>query len=192
MSTATALFVANCTMQEHVFIYHLAEVRNESMITIPPGEQRRITGIRTSIDVDNIIAHHSRYGLRSVVEVGRIVGSAPLIYSLDKPLSPIRIVEQMKLNQQVLNRQGEEFRRAAAVQTHDWVGKKMQDMRLPGTVDEVEMAVNEEDRGRNASDEIRPVSDSTRVSRHFDPSEITPTPQPLSKVRRGRIARARA
>jgi len=186
----SALYVANCTMQDHLFIYHLAEARRESMVTIPAGQQRRIAGVQSPIDVDSIVEHHSRYGLRSVVEVGKAVGQVPLIYSLDKPISATRIVEQMNLNQRVLNRQGEEFRRAAAIQTHDWVEKKVQDMRLPGEVDEVEMAVVEEDRGKNASDEVRPVSDSTRVSRRFNPSEVTTQPQPFRRTRQRQRARA--
>ena len=188
---STMLFVANCTMQEHLFIYQLAEATRESMVTIPPGGQRRIAGIQSPIDIDQIIAHHSRYGMRSVVEVGKTAQEVPLIYSLDKPISSLRITEQMTLNQGVLGRRGAEFRRAAAIQTHDWVEKKLQDMRLPGEVDEVEMAVVEEERGRNASDDIRPVSDSTRVSRRFDQTETTPVAKPTS-FKRARPSRARA
>lgn len=85
------LFVANLSKQHHLFLYQLLGSSGTIPQEIPIGAQVEIHGSRgMELDMDQInaiVEHHSRYGLKSVAEARKVQGFTGLVYGVDKPVN---------------------------------------------------------------------------------------------------------
>jgi hypothetical protein len=109
----TALYVANTTKQNHRFYYRLAESSRTVYEDIMVGAQARIGHDLTQADIEIILKHHARYGMRKASEVNRnFVG---LVYSVGKPVVLDDILETFEKNDTAMDeRAGERMEEVAA------------------------------------------------------------------------------
>lgn len=111
------MFVANCTKQARDFTYRLPD-KGGRMQRIEIGQQIQIAGELSQAEVDSIVDHYSRYGMKSVEEARKARGSfTGLCYSLDKPVAIENMQIVLQLNDQVLIQRGQQQRKEAAVAT---------------------------------------------------------------------------
>lgn len=108
------LYVANCTKQDHDFIYLMVDNRSRvQRRIIPQGGQVKFTGLGTK-DVEATLEHHRRYGARDLSEVKRERSFVGIVYS-DKEIKLSGIEDALAHNIDKLNETGAELRRAASV-----------------------------------------------------------------------------
>lgn len=139
------LYIGNTTKKLQVFLYRRpgSSRPNDFMqMEIPPGGQNRIP-LRdlTKEQIDAIVNHHAKYGLRSVEEItrthrGRYIG---MCYSIDKPVPLERLQIGIQHNDNLLVQFGEELRQAAAVVTAQAIEEN-----TGHTLAELEVSVEEE------------------------------------------------
>ena len=111
----TVLFVANVTKQVHTFTYRLKAREKLCEEKIPPGAQIRVGSEDfTKDEIDDIIKHHARYGMRPAAEASRIRGFVGLCYSIDKPITLDRILETFERNDVALTERAAERREETA------------------------------------------------------------------------------
>lgn len=111
------MFVANCTKQARDFTYRLPD-KGSRMQRIEIGQQIQIAGDLSQPEVDSIIDHYAKYGMKSVEEARKARGTfTGLCYSLDKPVAIENMQIVLQLNDQVLTQRGQQQRKEAAVAT---------------------------------------------------------------------------
>lgn len=150
------------------------------MQRIEAGSQIRIAGDLTTADVEAIVAHHAKYGMRTADEANRAKAFVGLCYSIDAPVKLDRMEIVLDLNRSVLIQRGVEARRQAAVATAEAVEKELP----PGTLGALEMSVVEEKRdGREVTDPN--VAEGVRVDR----THVGPPREEAPALRRRRASR---
>jgi hypothetical protein len=160
------MYVANCTIQAHDFLYRLPETNSHRMQRIGPGSQIRISGDLNQPEIDSIVKQHEKYGMLSVDEASRVkrrfVG---LCYSVDAPVKIERMEIVLDMNNKVLVAEGERLRREAAVATATAIEKELEP--VGGNLTALEMSVVEERRdGRDVTDPE--IAEGVRVDRTHD------------------------
>lgn len=111
------LFVANCTKQVHDFVYRLPE-KGTRLQRIEIGSQIQVAGDLSQPEIDAIVDHHARYGMRSVADVKKMKTEfVGLCYSVDKPVSRENMEIALQRNDDVLIDRGQQLRKQAAVAT---------------------------------------------------------------------------
>ena len=111
------MFIANCTKQARDFAYRLPD-KGGRMQRIEIGQQIQVAGDLSQPEVDSIIDHYARYGMKSVADARRARGSfTGLCYSLDKPVEIENMQIVLQINDQVLTDRGQQARKEAAVAT---------------------------------------------------------------------------
>jgi hypothetical protein len=111
------LYVANCTNQGHLFAYKVPESQSPWQVPIPQGGQIKVPAPAGGFNVHQvnyIVAHHERYGMRKYDEVDR-AGFVGLVYAVDRPVALGVIKKVYEHNNAVLTRQGDQNRRDAAI-----------------------------------------------------------------------------
>lgn len=114
------MYIANCTLQDHDFIYRLPESRGNRTQRVLAGQQIQISGDNLSqADVDAIVKQHHIYGLTRVSEIDRKKKFVGLAYDIDQKIALNRIRYALDHNQDVLKERGKQQRLEAAVASHD-------------------------------------------------------------------------
>jgi hypothetical protein len=143
------------------------------MQDIGAGQQVVLAKDLSAPDIETIVRHHSVYGLISVEEVGRRREKvSPLVYALGRSVPLQKMHDQIRINESILIRQGKESRELAAVQTNDFLEKKLQEYQLPDRVVGMDFEVIEEK--RDAATNLTPeISEGIHVTRS-EPSDDKP------------------
>lgn len=110
----TALFIANCTNQDHEFNFRMPGTGKLISLRIPKGRQEKILGDLSEEEVKGIVSQHEKYGLIHVDEAKKVQGFAGFCYS-DKVITTKSMQNLYDHNQEVLEEKGEEQRKQAAV-----------------------------------------------------------------------------
>lgn len=110
------LFIANCTLQRHEFLYRQPEQKRMEFVTqvIDIGSQVQIWKDAPSNELKAIIAQHESYGLVPVNEIDRTKTFVGLCYSFDKPIDVEKIMYTVEANSGVLEAGALEMRKEAA------------------------------------------------------------------------------
>lgn len=147
------LYIGNTTKKTQIFLYRRpgSERPNDFMqMEIPPGGQNRVP-VRdlSQPQIDAIVNHHAKYGLRSVEEItrthrGRYIG---MCYSIDKPVPLERLQLGIQHNDEILVQFGEDLRQAAAVVTAQAI-----EQHTGRALAELEVSVEEENIDRHSGD----------------------------------------
>ena len=109
------LYVANCTAQDHDFVFRLPEVTNLRMQKIHAGQQVAISGDLNQHEVDAIVRQHQPYGLASADNLDQAKPFIGLCYSVDKPVPASRLNYAFEHNKKVLIQRGQEIQKETAV-----------------------------------------------------------------------------
>ena len=109
------LIIANCTQQNHDFLYRTIEHPAVRSRPIAIGGQIEISGNLNSEDVDYIIGQHTIYGMVRVDEIDRTKPYIGLCYSIDKPIPVEKLRIALAHNSAVLTERGRQIRKEAAV-----------------------------------------------------------------------------
>lgn len=165
------MFVANLSKQVHDFVYRLPENPSAIRLTLQPLSQLPIPGAGGSYDlstpeIEAIVNHHARYGLRHVSEVTKERGQlSPLAYSLDKPINLAAIRTAMEHNHGVLDATGREIRKQAAVAVNEQIEQSLDLNNPQAHLKGFEMTVVEDEPKRGADDGHKPINEGVRVTR---------------------------
>lgn len=153
------LYVANCTMHKHDFLFRVPEETRLVRHQIDPGQQVHVYGRDLTTDlIEYIVAQHEPYGMIPVSEVDRRKGAVSLVYSIDKPLNVEAIIRAGKALDKHLEEQALESRKDALAATHMALGQTA-DGRGPAGV---ELEIIEE----NKKGEDKDTSHETIQSAH--------------------------
>jgi hypothetical protein len=109
------LYIANCTKQDHDFLYRIPENPSVRLQRIPMGQQIRISGDLSQVDVDAIIKQHERYGLIPADKVSSQKQFIGMCYSIGSPVSLNTISGALLKNNGYLEDMGKQIRKEAAV-----------------------------------------------------------------------------
>ena len=177
------LYIANATKQRVDFMYRVPEqpgVRNQP---IDIGSQILISGsdMLNAKQVDSIIEQHTKYGLVNVDEVDRTKAFAGLFYSVDQPISGVKIMRAVQHNTAVLQERGKQIRKEAAITSNQLLENSMTEQEIPGNLKAVELSVVEEN--HDERDETPALAEGIRVTRN-EPESTQPSRAPRGKGRR--------
>lgn len=175
------LYIANATKQRIDFMYRVPEqagVRNQP---IDIGSQILISGseLMNTKQVDSIIDQHRPYGLVNVDEVDRTKGFAGMFYSVNDPISGVKIMRAVQHNTAVLQERGKQIRKEAAIVGNQLLENSMSEQEIPGNLKATEFSVVEEN--HDDRDENPALAEGVRVTRS-EPE----TTRPAVKSRGGR------
>lgn len=161
----TRMYVANCTNQDHAFLYQLPENPATFLQDIGVGQQVVLAKDLSGPDIDAIVEHHARYGMISVDQVGKVRNRMfPLVYSVGRSVPLQKMSDQIELNKAVLVERGKESRIQAAVQSNEYIERTMRDMQLPDRIESLNMEIVEEHRD-TTTDNSPEVAEGIRVDR---------------------------
>lgn len=136
------MFIANCTKQPWEVWFRIPGTRDARTQAIGVLGQEQISGDLMPEEVDAIVEQLSIYGMVHVNEVDRAKPFVGLCYSLDKPISVSKIGHTLEHNQEIMERRGEETRKAAAIKTSDFLDHQLRDQDLPN-LKMLEMTIEE-------------------------------------------------
>lgn len=105
-----ALFVANTSKQNQIFMYRLPEHAIPKYAEIRPGTQVKIPGDLSPEALRLIVEHTAPYGIKAVTELPRNRDFVGLCYSVDKPVQFDHLFSTFEQNDTVLNEKAEERR----------------------------------------------------------------------------------
>jgi len=108
------LYIANCTTQNHDFIYNAPEVKGSRKQMIPAGGQMQIHDNMNLQAIDYIVKQHEKYGLVPADKIPREKAFIGLCYSVDKPVNMDQIMTASSQNENVLKEQAVETRKQTA------------------------------------------------------------------------------
>lgn len=170
------MFVANASKQVQDFQFRTAKGQGIK-IPIEPGGQVRVPGDLTVADIEAIVRHHAKFGMRAVSELARSNEIVPLIFTTERPMARTIIASQVVRNQALMEGRGHELRKAAGIFIHKQLeqGAAEADTKLH----EVEVSVEELDtKDVKARDDHTEVNEILRITRHEEPQERSAKPQP--------------
>ena len=167
------LIIANCTQQNHDFLYRTIESKSVRMQPIPIGGQAVISGELTSEDIDYIISQHAQYGMVRVDEVDRTKPFIGLCYSIDKPIPVERLRIALAHNNSVLVERGRKIRQEAAIAVSDVLEQQTTGLQA------LEMSIVEQPKDGSEPE----INEGVRVSRTEAPT--SPKEQPRRRNMRG-------
>ena len=125
----TVLYIANCTKQDHDFVYLAPETGRPKWVKIETGTQKQIHSSDSEINLNAIVRQHEPYGLIPVSDVKRNKAFTGMCYSFDKPVPVDAIMLADDQNTAVLERFSEDMFKQTAVAIQDQLAK---DAEAPG------------------------------------------------------------
>jgi hypothetical protein len=111
----TLMYVANATMQVHMFMYNASGRTSYTLQTIAPGSQI-VLGDFTPEDIEGIILQHSKYGFRSIGEALETRNMRN-----GSQISEAQIRRLIARKKGTLVEMGEELRKEAAVAASSYI-----------------------------------------------------------------------
>lgn len=161
------MFVANCTNQDHDFIYRMPEDNKPRRQRIKSYAQVVLSGDLTQQHVDAIVKQHVRYGFVPASEIDRTKTFSGLCYSLDKPIPAGIMFKLLDHNKTLLVEEGRKNRREAAVAVSNNINEQ-----TGGGLENLEVEVVEETKGDKDEGTFE---EHVRVTRHVGrDNEIIP------------------
>ena len=100
----SVLFVANCTKQDHDFVYITPETGKPRLVRIETGSQKQIHTSDNEMNLNAIVKQHEPYGLIPVNEVKRNRAFTGMCYSFDKPVPVDAIMVADEQNTAILEK----------------------------------------------------------------------------------------
>lgn len=116
------MYIANLTRQDQDFIYKLPEGQ-QRMQQIPVGRQIVLAGDLNQKDIDAIVVHHARYGMKPVADAVKAKSFTGLCYSIDEPVKLEKMQIGIERNDIVLQERGVQNRKEAAVAINEALSK---------------------------------------------------------------------
>lgn len=107
------LYIANCTKQDHDFVFQLPEAKSHHKRLIPAGGQIRLKDIEPTT-AESIIEHHAIYGMRDLAKIKHEKGFVGLCYS-DREIKLSGIAAAVEHNDEALQQEGLALRKQASV-----------------------------------------------------------------------------
>jgi len=139
------IYIANGTAQTHKFMYRLPEKPGEFQLDIPPGGQVRLPHDMSIPELDSVIEQHKRYGLVEAKANQRFDRrTAPLCYSIGKPVVLDSIHALILANREVLTTQGKKMREEAGVAIHAQMEEMVVRNQMPDRLVQAEISVQED------------------------------------------------
>lgn len=108
------LYIGNGTKQHHHFLARLPETTKLYERNIPIGQQIAIKDL-TIQSIEDVVRHHSQYGMVDAKAADKGKNLNVLLYQVDKPIPGLAIDRAINHNNEVLTAKGEEQRKLAAV-----------------------------------------------------------------------------
>ena len=168
------LYVANLTAQKVVFAYLMPDEHGKltggghRTQDIPIGGQVVVAGDLTKEQIDAIIKHHRKYGMRSQDEIAaRRSTFVGVCYSIDRPVTTASIRNGLETNLTVLTEAGKQYRTEAAVAVSNAMEMQLQDQGRPEGLKELAMSLVEEEPSGGYRSE-KPVGEGVIVTRDGD------------------------
>jgi hypothetical protein len=175
------LYIANPTRQIREFQYRVLEDVGVRVQKVPIGGQIPIAGDLNTIQIDDIIKQHRKYGLVDADQVKSHRDFIASICSVGKPVPAAIIQYAMEQNRLVLVRRGKKQRELMAVAANNVLESNLAENNNPAMLDKLEVTVEElENRNSNEEREGGLLSEGLRVTRSTNPdgSPLAPAPKP--------------
>ena len=148
------LYIGNATRQELDFAYRI-EVPGMPFpalrsLKLSPGTQGKISKLSQSA-IDAIIAQQAKYGLTHESTIDHAKEFRGTCYSVDKPISAMRLGYLMEANLNALIVQGKEIRQLHAVAQNKVIEDALEQSGRPEKVGKLEVTFQEENHDPNNS-----------------------------------------
>lgn len=178
------MYVANASLQRHLFSYRLPEEPKTRTITIESMGQALIPDDLRPDDVSAIMSQHKIYGFLNVDELrsAKLRERTTLMYSLGKPISSLAIDSLFNMNRGIMDEFGRRIRQETAVVANQAVNNALDEQRRQGLqadVRQFEMSVVEEEPAGGYTTP-KPVAEGFRVQ-----PDAPKNPPRASRNRRG-------
>ena len=166
------LYIANCTQQDHNFVYRMLGQNGVRQQMIGVGRQVKLSGDLTTEEIEYVVNQHRRYGMIANSELsGKRRGFNALVYSIDKPVQVDDMALIVEFNREALDEQGRQMRKEAAIAVSNAIEQNT------NTLSALELSVTEEEKpGHTPS-----VNEGLRVTREEPDGQPT---QPGGRNRR--------
>lgn len=188
----TRMYVANASLQRHLFTYRIPEQIKERTVAIESMSQAVLPDDLTSEDVSVIIEQHHQYGFISIEDINsaRTRSRTTLMYSLGKPISSLAIDTLFNLNKGILDEFGRQIRKETAVVSNMAIGRALEEQReqgLQANIKQFEISVVEEEPAGGYTTP-KPIAEGYRVGQeaNANPSPPPPTEPPPHRSLRSR------
>ena len=119
----SVLFVANCTKQDHDFVYITPETGKPRLVRIETGSQKQIHTSDNEMNLNAIVKQHEPYGLIPVNEVKRNRAFTGMCYSFDKPVPVDAIMVADEQNTAILEKFSDNVFKQTAVAIQDQLSR---------------------------------------------------------------------
>lgn len=137
------MYIANCTGQQREVWFRIPGVKDPWMLAIPMGGQEQVSGDLLPEEVEAIVEQLGIYGMVNVNEIDRNRDKeVVMLYQTDKPITAAKMHHALEHNVSIMERKGEETRRAAAVKTNEFLDHQLRDNELPN-LKMLEMTIEE-------------------------------------------------
>lgn len=154
------LYVANPTRQNVTFMFRLPESTKVISQPIPMGGQIKVAsgpaGLSTA-DITAITDHHAIFGMRPAVEIGKVKGLIPLIYSVDKFVTASQLRAALLHNDAALTAEGKSMQRNAAIAITADVEKQLTENQSPSRLGKMDVSIVEEEPAKGYSPDHDPI-----------------------------------
>lgn len=161
------VYVGNPTRQPVTFMYRKLEHHQVLRQDIPMGGQIKIAGDLSPEDITYIVKQYQKYGIVRADEMDSQRKFVGLCYSLDRPISMIRLERQMQKNHYVLADRGKETRRLAAIAESNRMENAVIESGLPERLTTFEATIVEHNHDDRSG--VAPISEGIRVTRNAHP-----------------------
>lgn len=125
-----SLFVANTSKKHNEFVFRLPGITQTRRYVIPAGRQVEVLKNAQREEIDYVIAQHEPYGLVHESQIQKICKFSGTVYSIDKPVKVNSIEVALEKNAQILEQEGHEQRKIAAVAMNNSFAETLKDSKL--------------------------------------------------------------
>lgn len=98
----STLFVGNCTLQAHKFLYRFPGSTRVNHVDIPSGQQRQVGHDLADSEIAYIVGQHKPYGLINESDIPHSRSFQGLCYKIGKPITADRLAALANTNVQAL------------------------------------------------------------------------------------------
>lgn len=148
------LYVANCTQQNHQFIYRLPEKTQSVSRDISGGQQISINNL-SEPDLNSIVEHHRRYGMVRVGEKTDATHATPTVYQVDKPITVVQLQAVIERNHLILQADGRRRRELAGMAISSAIEDNLFRRQLPDRLKAVELSLQEDSQNPTFAEGLR-------------------------------------